>query len=72
MLLTSSPKLTLPRHSTGWRVMRLVTDRGGKNTLEGPAVWGRHRILTGHEAQAAIRYRIRTVQALTRSREIRP
>jgi len=48
MLLTASPKSRIASHSTGWRVMRLVADRGGKNLHEGPAQWGAHRAIMNH------------------------
>lgn len=75
MLLTASPKTTLPQHSAGWGVMRLITDRGGKNINESPAVWGKHRVLNtddrirraAHQLQA-----INTVRQLSKIRETRP
>ena len=43
---TTTTSARLARHSAGWRVMRLVSDRAGKNTSESPSQWGRHRFLT--------------------------
>lgn len=72
MLLTSSTKTRIPQHSAGWGVMRLITDRGGKNTVEHPSVWGRHRELTAPEAFALLEHRVRTANQLKRTRETRP
>lgn len=49
MLLTSSPKTTLPQHSAGWAVLRVVKDRAYKYMTETPAHWGRHRRLNRDE-----------------------
>lgn len=67
MLLTSA-RTRLPQHSTGWRVMRLVSDRGGKNITEHPAAWGKHREITAPEAFALLEHRIRTANRYRRRR----
>ena len=72
MLLTSSPRTTIAKHSTGWGVMRVVTDRGGKNLKEGPNDWGKHRFMTTVEAFAALERRVRVVGGIMRLRETRP
>lgn len=67
MITTTSPRTTLPKHSAGWRVMRLLSDRGGKNTREHPATWGRHRLCTVTEAYASLEHRVRVARlAVTR------
>lgn len=72
MFLTSSPKAALPRHSTGWGVMRLISDRAGKNAVEQPAQWGKHRHVTSAEAFAILERRVNAVRAVMRLRETRP
>lgn len=73
MLLTASPKLA--RHSAGWGVMRLISDRSGKAINEGPGMWGKHRELNTDDRirrVAAQLAGITQVRALTRIRETRP
>lgn len=72
MLLTSSPRTTLPKHSAGWQVMCVVWDRGGKNRTESPSDWGKHRLLTAAEAFAILERRVRIVASALRIRETRP
>lgn len=72
MLLTTSAKTTLPKHSAGWAVMRLVTDRGGKNLVEPPTAWGRHRNITAEEAFKLLEQRVRIAKGLMNLRETRP
>lgn len=62
MLLTTSAKTRLPRHSTGWRAIRIVTDRAGKNQPAGPADWikAKHRAITLDDAAQMIAARIRS------------
>ena len=63
MLLTTSPGTNLPRHSTGWSVLRLVSDRGGKHITEGPDRWGKRRLLTTPEKIAYIFHRAAVARA---------
>ena len=72
MLLTTSPRTTLAKHSTGWKAMRLVTDRSGKNRVEPPAEWGKHRLLTPEEAFTVLERRVRIARGLMNLRETRP
>lgn len=68
MITTAAPRTTLPRHSAGWGVMRLLSDRGGKNTKEHPAMWGKHRQITKAEAWVILEYRARNVAKYRRTR----
>lgn len=67
MLLTSSAKTRLPQHSTGWRALRIVSDRAGKNHPSGPADWlrAKHRAITIDDAAELIRWRIRAVRQVS-------
>ena len=74
MLLTASPRTTLPQHSAGWRAIRIVTDRAGKNYKTGPADWVKvkHRRLDPGEVIAAVEQRIRVIRSVAALRESRP
>lgn len=74
MLLTASPKARIAQHSTGWRAMRIVTDRGGKFYVTGPADWikAKHRALTLEEKFTLIHHRIRIIRSVHALRESRP
>lgn len=72
MLLTTSPRTTIAKHSTGWQVMRMITDRGGKNRKEVPAEWGKHRLLTAAEAFTLLEQRVRAIRSVMALRETRP
>ena len=61
-----------PKHSTGWRVLRLVSDRGGKHTTETPSQWGKHRAVSADEAIALIERRVHSIRAVIALRETRP
>lgn len=63
MLSTTSAKTRLPQHSTGWRALRIVTDRAGKYNPAGPADWikARHREVTLPEAALMVQHRLRTI-----------
>ena len=71
-LTTLAPRTTLPQHSAGWRVMRLVTDRGGKNAQEWPLKSGKRRAATTAEKVQLIKHQIRILQTMTTQRETRP
>lgn len=64
---STSPKTRLPQHSTGWRAIRIVTDRAGKNQATGPADWlrAKHRDITTVEAAELIRWRIQGIRQVT-------
>lgn len=63
---STSPKTRLPQHSTGWRAIRIVTDRAGKNQATGPADWlkAKHRAITLDDAAQMIAARIRNQNAV--------
>lgn len=52
--------------------MRLISDRGGKNVKEHPAVWGKHRAVSHAEAFAILANRYRSISAMITPRETRP
>lgn len=70
--MSPTTRNTLPKHSTGWGVMRLISDRGGKNVKEHPAAWGKHRHVTRSEAFAILANRYRSISAMITPRETRP
>lgn len=72
MLLTTSPRTTIAKHSTGWQVMRVLHDRGGKNRVEHPTEWGKHRLTTAAEAIRILENRVRIIAKVMNLRETRP
>lgn len=70
--MSPTTRTTLPKHSAGWGVMRLISDRGGKNTHEHPATWGKHRAVSHAEAYAILANRYRSISAMITPRETRP
>lgn len=74
MLLTTSAKTTLPQHSTGWRALRLISDRGGKSVKTGPADWikAQHRRHSLEESLLIIEHRATVIRHIARLREHRP
>lgn len=63
MLLTTSPRTRVPQHSTGWRAMRLISDRAGKYNPAGPADWirAKHREVTLPEAALMVQHRLQAI-----------
>ena len=72
MSATTSPKTTIAKHSTGWRVMRLVADRAAKGILESPAQWGGHRLMNHADKIRYINYQFEQLTAFYRLRGRRP
>ena len=71
MLLTASPRTALPTHSTGWRALRIVSDRAGKGNVTGPGDWlkTKHRHLTLDQQIQIIQHRARIIRHIASLRE---
>ena len=74
MLITVSPKTrtTLAKHSAGWRVKRLLSDRDWKRNLESPDQWGAHRDISAADRIRLVNFRFEQLAALYRYRGLRP